>query len=931
MRSLRRWSLLGIALALAAGCGDDDGGDTPVDAGRDMATPPPPPDDMGTPPPPPPDMGTPPPPPPDMGTPPPPPPVDMGMPDGGPPPMPTRTTTTAGTAVAMTADDAYAVGANRTTGTVSVFTIDLGSDPAAAMRTAEINVGAGSEPYAVVIGNDDDSAYVVLRATGEVVRINTITTAPTLDPTRARVGNEPSGIAISPNGERLYVTNWSDGTVSILDARTLAVTATVDLNPVLAGTGVLGTVTARAGLAHPQAIIVTNDGDADDADETVYVTEFFSQAIAGMGAADDSFFDTSRQGLVYRMTAAGTTEASIFLAPVTDTGFVDSTGATTGCFPNQLFALALDRTNLYVTSLCESPRGPTGPATNPDMTPNVANFKTQIHTTIHRINTMTNMELPGFRVSLTREFQRLYDGVMAPEDATRRMPLIGLSLAFVPAGNVGYVTSYGSDAVFRVRYNDDGSLNSVGSDAQRFINLAPAGGTIPAGRLPIGIAIASTGAHGVVLNENTRNLSVLAFANQSVASAAESSAPPAAGSTEEDVNVGRRFFVTGLGRWSLRGQGWNSCETCHPGGLTDNVTWFFARGPRQTTSLDGTYDSTDPTQRRVLNWTAIFDEVHDFELNTRGNSGGVGAIVHQTPMPGMPATNADRINFDGTTPNPMGNMQTPTPQAGLNGSTQSLMPGGASPDPRSVLRDWDEIAAYVRTIRAPRGASNAVAEDVTAGRALFEDNNCGGCHGTRMWTISRVFFTPNEANNGAMGLLRSTNYSLPMGFPAALNPPAAMGPASLRFPAGMTAGANDQIQCVLRAVGTFPAMLDMMTQAGITPMGAPRVREVRANMMTPAQGASGFNPPSLLGMVTGAPYFHAGNARTLEELFTSTFEDHHQAFSTNFLTGSEAERTTQIRQMVAFLTTIDESTAPVDPADASTALGYDVTLCPDSL
>jgi hypothetical protein len=47
----------------------------------------------------------------------------------------------------------------------------------------------------------------------------------------------------------------------------------------------------------------------------------------------------------------------------------------------------------------------------------------------------------------------------------------------------------------------------------------------------------------------------------------------------------------------------------------------------------------------VLNWTGIFDEIHDFELNTRGNSGGVGAIVHR---PGPPIAASDRIIFDGT-------------------------------------------------------------------------------------------------------------------------------------------------------------------------------------------------------------------------------------------------------------------------------------------
>jgi cytochrome c peroxidase len=146
--------------------------------------------------------------------------------------------------------------------------------------------------------------------------------------------------------------------------------------------------------------------------------------------------------------------------------------------------------------------------------------------------------------------------------------------------------------------------------------------------------------------------------------------------------------------------------------------------------------------------------------------------------------------------------------------------------------------------------------------------------------------------------------------------------ASLRFPAGATAGANDQIQCVLRAVGTFPSTGTMP----ILPSGSPVViREVRTNMMTDAQGLSGFNPPSLLDGVAGAPYFHAGNARTLEEVFDPAFEAHYQALSENFLLAGD--RATQIRQIVAFLLSIDEDTAAV----AAPTLGYSPLLCPTSL
>ena len=379
---------------------------------------------------------------------------------------------------------------------------------------------------------------------------------------------------------------------------------------------------------------------------------------------------------------------------------------------------------------------------------------------------------------------------------------------------------------------------------------------------------------------------------------------------EAAQNRGRKLFATGLGRWSHNGQGWNSCEGCHPDGLTDNVTWFFARGPRQSTSLDASYDPKDPTVRRVFNWTGIFDEVHDFENNVRDNSGGVGAIVHRK---GPPLVEGDRIIFNGAALKPE-QLATATPQAGLNGSVISMMPGGVT-QPNTVLTDWDEIDEYFKIIRSPRGPTNLAAMDVTYGKQLFEANGCAGCHGTSQWTYSKVFYTPNEANNGVAGLLRTTQYTRPALFPAALNPPsAATGLAPLRFDNVMLAGANDQINCVLRDVGTFPAMGG---GAGVAPAGV-FIKETRADMTTASQGLTGFNIPSLLGMVTGAPYFHAGAARTLEEALGDTFDRHRRAFGENFRPDA-----TQLRQLAAFVLSIDETTAP----PAAPNLGFPVDLC----
>lgn len=827
-------------------------------------------------------------------------------------PAPTaRTLPTNGGAIAITKDDTVSVAVNRLTGDVTIAKLDLGG-ATPLTKVADLDLGAGSEPWAVVIGNDDDTAFVVTRKGQEVRRITGLKSTPRLEVAKGKVGSEPTGLAISPTGQELYVANWSDGTVTVLRASDLSTIKTIDLNAALAGSGMLGAVASRPGLAHPRAVVVTNSGDGKDSDETLYVTEFFSQARTDALPDGDSKFDVARQGVVYAVKLADASVSLVTLAPVADTGFKDSAGNASGCFPNQLSAAALNNGRLYVTAVCESPRGPTGPVVAGGVT-NPANFKTQIHAGIFAIDTATNKELPAQSLLLNKAFQKLYDDGAVPDDATRRMPLIPSDLAFAATTKVAYVTSYGSDAVFRVAYNDDGSLKEVGAATQKFINLGATG------NLPVGIASANAGVStkpfAITINETSRNFSVIALSTQTVAATVAAS-----GTAVSDALVrGQKFFATGLGRWSFKGQGWNSCASCHPDGLTDNVTWYFARGPRQTTSLDGTYgDKKDTTKRRILNWTGIFDEVHDFELNTRGNSGGLGAVVWKTSAP--PVVD-DRIVFDGTA---VAGAQkaSATPQAGLNGSVASMVTGvtttcaeGDATCNKSALKDWDEIDEYVKKIRAPRRPSNLEAAKVAAGEALFRANNCAACHGGSTWTISRVFYAPNEANNGVAGLLRTREYSLPAGFPASLNPAANNSgrKATLRWPDAATAGANDQIQCVLRDVGTF----------GVFASGVP-FAEVRADMTTAAQGATGFNPPSLLGMVTGAPYFHGGNARTLEESFSATFDKHHKALATLF-----SPSATEVGQLVAFLSSIDNDATPV-AVPVSGGITFDPDLCPKS-
>jgi hypothetical protein len=297
-------------------------------------------------------------------------------------------------------------------------------------------------------------------------------------------------------------------------------------------------------------------------------------------------------------------------------------------------------------------------------------------------------------------------------------------------------------------------------------------------------------------------------------------------------------------------------------------------------SLDGSFSKKDKNDQRIFNWTAIFDEVQDFEGNTRGISGGVGAIVSQK---GPPADVAHRI--------------TNAAHAGLSGSSEDLA-DPANPlalDPAPVLDDWKNIKAYVQTIRAPRRPSNLDGAKVAAGKTLFvNDGSCNGCHGGDKWTISTRFYKPAADTTTA---LSAKAWAAPSGFPAALLP--AADQRFMRFNNG-NAAAFDQLQCILRPVGTFAKADGLMGQ----------VVEKRQDMTTAGQGAetngNGFNPPSLMGVQVGAPYLHAGNAATLESLFSATFKEHYGTLAPNFLKETDpTERAAKVEQLVQFLLSID--------------------------
>ena len=730
---------------------------------------------------------------------------------------PTRSTT-----IALTSDETRVAVVNREANSLSIIRVKNANGNDVSNKISEIPVG--EEPRCVAIHPTDRAAYVTNAISGTVSVVNLVQNRVVKE---IKVGTEPRGCALTADGSLLYVVNHTEGTVSIL-----VIPSGNPLNPILDGAVQVG--------GRPFAVAITDKGTGNISDETVFVTEafaelnpdFYDPVFDGNGEARD----LGKQGVVHAFPAGNSTPpiTKITLKPLADSGFDANrvapnnfcgaaahslifcpdpnnvnnpinTANPQGVFPNQLTSGLIRGNRLYLPNIGSQPEPPEF-------------FNTNVQALVYNVDTNTLNEVPAEHVNLNSQIA--VETAQPPPSLDRTFGNDIVAIDGNLKGDTFLIVSRGGNQVLRATLDAAGKLNILNAAGDR-VDCR-----VQTGNLPSGVAMRKDGTRGYANNEANFSITSMNVADGlclMLQLDISSSEPPAPGSFQHEVLVGKVAFFTALGIPDNGFQGtpirniiprdfkgkaskdaWSSCGSCHLDGLTDGVTHIFGTGPRQTKPLDGMFSKQNPADQELMNWSAVRGSDTDFDTNSRVNQGGCGFATDIT-APGQCFA--------------LGNTTPRNPAVHDHGVTQ----GGSDALDAQTL--W--IFAAVRPLHQPQPA------DTSAGAAVF-GQYCASCHGGAKWTKSQIFHRDNPA--------------------AAVQNGPALDPGVKN-----TANEFQSFTCnnltfnYLEKVGTFD------------PNNPIEIRDNAAAAI--ALGANGFNPPSLLSTNYHAPYLHRGQAQTLADVF----------------------------------------------------------------
>jgi YVTN family beta-propeller protein len=762
------------------------------------------------------------------------------------------------TTIALTSDETRVVVVNREANSLSIIKVKNANGNDVSNKLAEIPVG--EEPRCVAVSPDDRFAFVTngISATVSVVNLVQDRVVKTI-----KVGTEPRGCALTADGSLLYVANHTEGTVSIIDTASLTVAGTVQVG------------------GRPFALAITDTGSISG--DTVFVTDAFAElnpdfsdpVFDGNGEARD----LGKQGVVHAFPAGNGNPpvTKITLKPLADSGFTANRTAfcpkaadpqphslifcpdpnvpgtdpvntmnPQGVFPNQLLSALIRGDRVFLPNIGSQPEPPEF-------------FNTNVQALVYIVDADSLLEVANQHVNLNNQIK--VETAQPPPSLDRTFGNDLVAIDGNGAGDTFLIVSRGGNQVIRAKLDASGKLNILNAAGDRVECR------VQTGNLPSGVAMRKDGTRAYADNE--ANFSVTSMDTDNCLTLEldiSSSEPPAPGSFQHNVLVGKVAFFTALGIPDNGFQGtdirdiiprnfkgkaskdaWSSCGSCHLDGLVDGTTHIFGTGPRQTKSLDGMFSKQEPDDQALLNWSAVRGSNTDFNNNSRVNQGGCGF--------------ASDI-FDPGNCFAKGNMTTANPAIYDHGITQ----GGSDALDAQTL--W--IFAAVRPLHQPQPA------DTSAGQTVF-GQFCASCHGGVKWTKSEIFHRDNPA---------ATMQNGPALDPGVMN-------TNNEF---KSFTCNGRTFNYLEKVGTFD------------PTDPIEIRDNAAAAI--ALGADGFNVPTLLSINYSAPYLHRGQAQTLEEVFPlHGLGPNGQAFppTTTIANTLSAQ---QQSDLLVFLKSIDGTTVP---------------------
>jgi YVTN family beta-propeller protein len=806
-----------------------------------------------------------------------------------------------------------------------VWTVNPDLDTVSVIRTQDNRVirtiKVGNEPQSIALDPGNRYAYVANAADSNVTAIRINNKNP--DQFRARIdrrvghrgamttGAEPWNVVATPDGRRIFVANSAQDTITVIDAtRRPRILGSIDIRNSRCNDP------DRTRHYQPRGLAVTSDN------KKLFVTSFLSFTDPGAKQSDDR----AKHGVVCRFNINTRSKSMrgyrpayrITLAPHL-TGFnIDSDPSTlepdpVWAFPNQLQSVVVRGDHAYLPNIAASPEGP------------------------RRRN--------GNTQSYVNEISGITDGPGEWDAGSANLHLAGLvpvgeptlfyanpwAMAFTTQRGYGaaYVVLAGSDVLAKLWVGLDGQLAfTIDLNTTDFVDLNdpsnPATSGLKAGKNPQGIVINHHGNRAYVNNYVSRNVSVVDLTTDKVIKVIRTAPLPRPGTRDEVVELGKELFYTSRGIFNrpanataltqnlgrMSSQGFGSCSGCHFKGLTDGVVWESKDGPRKTPPLNATFNPRHRSQQRMLNYSATFDEIEDFEDYVRGREGHgpgdlsspLGQTIYKTcdsPPPDVNSLDPDHGLLMSDLGNPdRAPCQIPPfsrPNAGRPQWTVT-MPGGTRTIPAlEALKAY--IQYGIRTPNAPLLSTKVKGglkpSDVRAGRTLFAQSGCTSCHFGGDWTLSRKNFK-SPPNPSAV-------------FTETSPAPKSGSPVDIPY-----------MNSFLRDIGSF--------NLGVKGKGNPLGHNIGAEELAGAElvgpvaqsrkdalgrdyngdgKGNGYNVPSLLGIFAVPPYYHNGACETLDCVLHDV---RHRTGNHKFRDRLKTSRNRA--RLQAFLESIDARTKP---------------------